>query len=135
MRKKHIRRQCYYVTEPFSYNVSVLKSEATFCYTPKDLNPCPSLQSRASCPCCLSVGTRMSLITAAVIALGTSNTQRHQGLATKKHRGHNFTTSLCLLEPISHLCPCKGHKKGVWRHRWGFKAASIADTTSNLNST
>lgn len=39
MGKQHIRRQCCYVlfsdAESFSYNVFLLKSENTFCYTPK----------------------------------------------------------------------------------------------------
>ena len=94
----------------------------------------------ASCLCCLLIGTGISLITAAMIACGSANTQNHQVLATKKVQGHNIAPSLYPLESISHLCPCEAHKQGTRGHRWASKAASAADAATkilhdNLNST
>ena len=64
----------------------------------------------AICLCCLLIGIGISLITAAMIARDSANTQKHQVLAMKKGQGHNITLSLSRMEPSSYLCPCEFHK-------------------------
>lgn len=62
-RKKHIRRQCYYVIESFSYKVFLLKYEATFCHTPKTgihVHPCKA-EPAAHVACWYAQGSHWSL--------------------------------------------------------------------------
>lgn len=105
MGKQHIRRQCCYVlfsdAESFSYKVFLLKSKNTFCYTPKRIwihvHPCTWQQTgTASCPCCLLIGIGISLITAAMVASDSANTEATSVSQQKNPRSqhHSFPVSL-----------------------------------------
>lgn len=143
MGKQHIRRQCYYVLFSvtvfflfFFLNLKILSAtllKGSESMSVPALHGCTwQLTSTASCPCCLLIGIGISLITAAMIACDSTNTQRHQVLTTKKGQGHKVTPSLSPLKPISYLCPCEVHKQGTRGHRWASKAASTADAATKI---
>lgn len=129
MGKQNIRRQCYCalfsVAQSFSYlylyrYIFSLKILSATLLKESESMSIPALQGCTWQPTgtasCLLVGIGTSLITAAVIACGSANTQRHQVLTTRKCQGHNVTPSLSPLEPVSYLCLCEAHKQGTGGH-------------------